>query len=407
MLRSEEAIRDALNNAGCLAAEQALKQFDTDGSPIILGGLKLTSKGLYHKTYQTQWGEAKVDRHVYQSTQGGRHYCPLEKDARIFLTPTPGFVELLACQYAELGSSRALFDLQHCHGRSIARSYLKSIGDAVGAVAQAKEQAWTYAPPQLDKPVKSVSVGIDGTCMLLTEGGWRESMVGTISLYDGEGQRLHTIQMGATPEYGKKKFYGRFDQELSKVKERYPKASYVAITDGARDNWSYLSSRTDRQWVDFWHAVGYLGQAADALFSGKRQRVARKEWLDRACHRLKSQPGSATRLYNELREHLESRSFKKTDKEHLLASATHFNNNQSKMHYSRHQSDNLPIGSGVTEAACKTLVKQRLSAVIDEYSKTKLRLSLSGNYIAKSRLQVINPIYLIGDWLIFMRTPSI
>ncbi len=30
------------------------------------------------------------------------------------------------------------------------------------------------------------------------------------------------------------------------------------------------------------------------------------------------------------------------------------------MHYSRHQSDNLPIGSGVTEAACKTLVKQRL-----------------------------------------------
>ncbi|NKC10627.1 MAG: hypothetical protein GKR94_00010 [Gammaproteobacteria bacterium] len=39
MLRSGEAIRDALNNAGCLAA-------------------------------QTQWGEAKVDRHVYQSTKG-------------------------------------------------------------------------------------------------------------------------------------------------------------------------------------------------------------------------------------------------------------------------------------------------------------------------------------------------
>ncbi|NKC11988.1 MAG: hypothetical protein GKR94_07240 [Gammaproteobacteria bacterium] len=67
MLRSEEAIRDALNNAGCLAAEQVLKQFDTDGSAIILGDIKLTSKGLYHKTYQTQSGEPKVDRHVYQS----------------------------------------------------------------------------------------------------------------------------------------------------------------------------------------------------------------------------------------------------------------------------------------------------------------------------------------------------
>ncbi|NKC11415.1 MAG: hypothetical protein GKR94_04175 [Gammaproteobacteria bacterium] len=189
--------------------------------------------------------------------------------------------------------------------------------------------------------------------MLLTEGGWRESMVGTISLHDGEGQRLHTIQMRATPEYGKKKFHGRFDQELSKVKERYPKASYVAIADGARSNGSYLRSRTDRQWVDFWHAVGYLGQAADALFSGKRQRVARKEWLDQACHRLKSQSGSATRLYNELKEHLDSGSFKKTDKEHLLASVTYFKNNKSKMHYSRPQSDHLPIGSGVTEAALK------------------------------------------------------
>ncbi len=174
-------------------------------------------------------------------------------------------------------------------------------------------------------------VGIDRTCKLLTEGGWRESMVGTISLYAREEQRLHTIQMGATPEYGKKKFYGRFDQELSKVKERYPKASYVAIADGAKDNGSYLSSRIDRQWVDFWHAVGYLGKVADALFSGKRQRVERKEWLDQACHRLKSQPGSATRLYNEIKGHLESRSFKKTDKEHLLASVTYFKNNQSKI----------------------------------------------------------------------------
>ncbi len=88
--------------------------------------------------------------------------------------------------------------------------------------------------------LKSVSVGIDGSCMLLTEGGWRESMVGTISLYDREGQRLHTIQMGATPEYGKKKCYGRFDQELSKVKDRYPKATCVAIADRARGNGPYL-----------------------------------------------------------------------------------------------------------------------------------------------------------------------
>ena len=30
------------------------------------------------------------------------------------------------------------------------------------------------------------------------------------------------------------------------------------------------------------------------------------------------------------------------------------------MRYANNQKDNLPIGSGVTESACKTLVKQRL-----------------------------------------------
>jgi hypothetical protein len=35
-------------------------------------------------------------------------------------------------------------------------------------------------------------------------------------------------------------------------------------------------------------------------------------------------------------------------------------NHKSKMFYARHIKENLPIVSGVTEAACKTLVKQRM-----------------------------------------------
>ena len=35
-------------------------------------------------------------------------------------------------------------------------------------------------------------------------------------------------------------------------------------------------------------------------------------------------------------------------------------NNKDKMAYSKHVASNMPIGSGVTEAACKTIVKQRM-----------------------------------------------
>jgi len=39
---------------------------------------------------------------------------------------------------------------------------------------------------------------------------------------------------------------------------------------------------------------------------------------------------------------------------------TYYENHKSKMPYARHLKNNLPIGSGVTEAACKVLIKQRM-----------------------------------------------
>lgn len=44
----------------------------------------------------------------------------------------------------------------------------------------------------------------------------------------------------------------------------------------------------------------------------------------------------------------------------LEAAIGYFKNHLSKMDYARFRKDCLPIGSGVTEAACKTVVKQRL-----------------------------------------------
>ena len=71
MLEQEEQIQDVLNEAGRLFTGEALNRFDTDGSPIIIGATKWTSKGLEPKHYQTPYGEVKVARHVYQTSEGG------------------------------------------------------------------------------------------------------------------------------------------------------------------------------------------------------------------------------------------------------------------------------------------------------------------------------------------------
>ena len=50
----------------------------------------------------------------------------------------------------------------------------------------------------------------------------------------------------------------------------------------------------------------------------------------------------------------------KTVKKDLKAAVTYFQNHYQQMDYAAYQKQQLPIGSGVTEAACKTLIKQRL-----------------------------------------------
>ena len=78
MMDCEASILEALNEAGSQATGEWLRRFDTDGSPIEVGGTKFTSKGRVLKNYQTPYGEVAVARHVYQSSAGGATYFPLD-----------------------------------------------------------------------------------------------------------------------------------------------------------------------------------------------------------------------------------------------------------------------------------------------------------------------------------------
>jgi hypothetical protein len=63
MLNSESIIQDSINEVGCVATRELLKTFDTEGQSIQFGSVKMTTKGLYNKTYQTPYSEVDVARH--------------------------------------------------------------------------------------------------------------------------------------------------------------------------------------------------------------------------------------------------------------------------------------------------------------------------------------------------------
>ena len=187
--------------------------------------------------------------------------------------------------------------------------------------------------------------------------GWREAMTGTITLYNKIGERLHTIYLGAAPEYGKANFLERLEREVYRIKLQYPNATYVGIADGARVNWDFLERHTQYQVLDFFHATEYLAQASHAMHPIDTS--LRKIWLDLACHRLKHEFNAASQLLSEMGNMLPNRQ-KQGLIDKLKSAITYFKNQRQRMDYNFYQMNNLPIGSGVTEAACKTLIKQRL-----------------------------------------------
>lgn len=358
MLETEINIQKGLNEAGCIASKEALKYLDTDGSPLKLGEEIWKTKGEQPKEYQTPYGAVTINRHVYQRSVGGKTYCPLEREARIIITSTPLFAKQVSSKMSSIAGKEVKNDLLENHGRKVALSYLQRLSEAVGSVVQAKEEVWSYTPPKEEVEITTVGIGLDGTCMLICEDGYREAMVGTVSLYDREGERQHTIYLGAAPEYGKKSFLERLEREIERAKNRYPEAKLVGIADGAESNWKFLGKQTEEQILDFYHASGYLGVLAEVLYPDKVSK--QKEWLTENCRKLKQEKGKAEELLNLMKKLKEEKSYSKNLTEKLQAAITYYENHQHQMDYAEYLEKKYPIASGVTEAACKTLVKQRL-----------------------------------------------
>jgi hypothetical protein len=355
---TKEQIRDALNQAGALATGKCLEDFDADGSPIMVAGEKLTAKTTkVPKDYESPYGAVSVPRYCYQGTQGGEGYFPLEASARIIGGTTPRFARIVSFNYAHDNAAVTQSNLKQTLRRDVSRCFIQDISILVANQVEDKSRHWDYAQSEpMPHEVAFVSIGIDGTCLLFCEEGHRQAMVGTIAFYDADGERLHTNYIGAAPEYGKATFLRRMDEEINRVKARYGQVRYVGISDGATDYLSWLKQHTTTQVLDFWHVTEYITAAAPAIH---RKKADRKKWIEDACHNLKHKHGAALQILDQL-QLAATRKLSVNVEESLNAAISYFQNNLDRMNYASYRKSQLPIGSGITEAACKSLVKTRM-----------------------------------------------
>lgn len=362
MMEMEDQIQEAVNDIGSGLTREALSQFDTNGKSLTFGSVKMTSKKKTVKEYQTPYGPVSLSRYIYQGSKGGKTYCPVDSEARIIVSSTPRFASIVTSKYANQCSQAVKSDLEISNGRKVSRNYIQNLSETVGAMSIASEEEMDYEIPSQDEPVSTVVLSLDGTTVLMKGDGYREAMTGTISLYDNKGERLHTIYFGSAPEYGKELFLKKMSTEINKIKEKFPDATYLGIADGAQCNWKFLDQYTTVQILDFYHATEYLAGASEAFAKGSGKR---KQWLNSACHDLKHDANGAKTILKEMKKMKKniSSSSKKTTVaivEKLDKAITYFTNQMKRMDYHNYRKNNFAIGSGVTEAACKTLIKQRL-----------------------------------------------
>ena len=153
---------------------------------------------------------------------------------------------------------------------------------------------------------------------------------------------------------------------MSKHSSLRPDLTVVKLADGAKDNWTSLENLdlglepdtlvNEFLIVDFFHAAEHLKRACDAIWG--KATVKSKAEFERLRILLKDHDNGVDKIIRSLRYRLGRAT--KHKKKRIQTELTYFRNQRKRMRYADYLRLNLPIASGVVEAACKTLVTQRM-----------------------------------------------
>jgi hypothetical protein len=369
-----------------------LARYDVEADAVIVDG-KTWRKCLEQqpKTYLSASGPLTVARTLYRPADGGKCICPLELRAGIIGgLYTPVLARQVAYLMGHMTSEETSQVFTELGISGPSSSSCDRLPKRLSAVWERHRASWEAALRQREVvPAEAVvvAVSLDGVMVpdkdaqrqakatreaakqqglakqLSGPAGYREVGCGTVTLYDEEANRLDTVYYGRAPESKKKTLTAQLDAELASILAVRPDLELVALADGAEENWRYFERPVYDQAtkiVDHGHASQHLRTAMVAYYGDKS--VEGRAEYERLRILLRDQPGGADEVIAALSRLVRKMRGKRSKRHRKLLNAerTYFQNQRDRMDYADYQARGLPIGSGVVEAACKTLATQRL-----------------------------------------------
>ncbi len=280
------------------------------------------------------------------------------------------------------------------------------IDKVVRCLAQASKSRGRFRP--------ALVVGRDGIHLPMRgREPYKEGATATVSVYDRRGKRVGTVYLGQMPQPGQTALSEQLTALIEGVLRRWrgalPRLAYV--TDMGSHPKSYFRQvlarlchpRTgERLWWqrigDYYHAASYVAKMAEALFG---DRVQGRKWLRRMRHRLKEKDG-VKRVLQAATYHEQTLGLSGGRQKLFQEGYRYLRRHRKWLRYHEYRQEGLPIGSGVTEAACKTVFTQRLK-------RSGMRWEVSGGQVVVTlRVVLLSGIWeaAVAQWLNSQQLPT-
>lgn len=388
----EMQVRDVLREMGRQVAEHEYNRVEPElrqDCPlrVRLGDQEYRRRPKSRNTIGTLFGKIELHRYLYEATEAGAQAIfPLEMQLGVEAgLATPALAERVGKWSVEHEQAQVLSLLEQEHHVSWSVNSLRkltaSLRDGMASFRVATQttkllEMLQQATQSKGKHRPTLAVGRDGIHTPIRQKGYHEGATATVSVQDRRGRRIGTVYLAQMPEAGQVQLSEQLTALLEGVLNAWhaqgglpprlvyltdagfhPKDYYLRVLRHLADPWQ-SGQKLRWQWiVDYWHACGYVNDLAESLFGdGVRAWGWFRTW--RRWLRDRSQ-GLANLLRSAMWHYNNGKQTKGAEKKFWKA-YRYLRKHGVWMNYASYRKAGLPIGSGVTEAACKTVFAERL-----------------------------------------------